>query len=174
MTRLIPLIAVLIPSMALALGADHSAGPVIGSQWPAGLKELVNVDNRVHGYFVNATDVFFFRGDPKALNAFLAKCAELPGSRLQVVLHAGKLEVKSPWDKSPREVTANWQLSAAPCGWSEHDKDKDDKTRPFLTHVDIWIGETLSLAELRIPANATVKSGGEIDAFIKQREDAGK
>ena len=49
---------------AFGLGADHPADrPVGGSpEWPVGLVDLVNRDQRVHGFFVNANDFFLFSG----------------------------------------------------------------------------------------------------------------
>src|SRR5688572_1630563 len=90
-----------LPSVAWGLGADHPSDRPVGrgDKWPKGLKELVNVPQRVHGYFVNWQDVFFFAGDSDQLNDFLKGCAQLPDTRVQVILHPGQPEVKSPWDK---------------------------------------------------------------------------
>src|SRR5262249_10819958 len=106
----------LVPSLALGLGADHPQGqPVFGSdRWPKGLADLVNSPLRVHGYFVNETDVFFFAGDTDRLNVFLKSYSQLPDAKLRLVLHLGTLEVKSPWDKQPRDIKADWRLYASP------------------------------------------------------------
>ena len=46
---------------AFALGSDHPKGPVAGNElWPEGLKDLANRPDRVHGFWVNETDVFFY------------------------------------------------------------------------------------------------------------------
>jgi hypothetical protein len=158
-----------VPCCLLALGADHRADrPVKTDGWPAGLAEIVNADNRVHGYFVNWQDVFFFRGDTGALNAFMDKCAKLPGTMLKIVIHPGKLEVKSPWDKAPRDIAANWQLYTTPFERQQLENDHV-KPGPFVSREDEWLGETLKLADIKIPANVTVESGGEIEAFVKNR-----
>src|SRR5688572_14840873 len=115
MRRVLLTLAVLaVPTFAWALGADHRKDPVRNPKWPAGLEELVNADNRVHGYFVNWEDVFFFRGDTASLNAFLDRYGKLPDTELRLVLHPGRLRVKSPWDKQPRDVEADWKLYASP------------------------------------------------------------
>lgn len=156
-------LALLIPTVAWGLGADHPSTPISNDKWPKGLAELVNGENRVHGYFVNAIDILFFRGDASALNAFLTDYSRLAGTQLRLVLHPGKLEVKSPWDEQRRNLEADWKLYAAPY--------EEDGARPksgeFVTRVDVWLGGSVKLEELRVPANVAVESGGEIEAFVK-------
>jgi hypothetical protein len=36
--------------------------------------------------------------------------------------------------------------------------------------VDVWLGSPLKLEELRIPAPIEVRSGGEIEKFIAERQ----
>jgi hypothetical protein len=165
------ILALLIPTVAWALGSDHPKQPVHNDKWPKGLAELVNADNRVHGYFVNWEDVFFFRGDTASLNTFLIQYAQLPDTRLQVVLHPGKLEVRSPWDKQPRrEVVADWKLYATPFT-RDQVQAAGVKPGPFVTRIDISLGGSVRLDELRVPANVPVESGGEIEAFVKRHKD---
>jgi hypothetical protein len=161
-------LALLIPTIAWGLGADHRSGAIDNNQWPKGLAALVSGDNRVHGFFVNETDILFFRGDALALNTFLTKYSELLGTKLQLVLHPGKLEVKSPWDKQPRKIAADWKLYAAPY----EEGGAQPKSGEFVTRVDVWLGGSVKLEELRVPANVTVKSGGEIEAFVKEHAKA--
>jgi hypothetical protein len=161
------------PALLCAVGADHPKEPVHNEQWPKVLDELVNVFNRVHGYFVNWEDVFFFRGDTAAVNAFLAKYSQLGNARLLVVLHAGKLEVKSPWDKQPRDLMADWQLYAAPFTPEQVKPGDAVKPGPFVTRVDICLGGSIKLDQLEVPQNVLVESGGEIDSFV-QRHEHGK
>jgi len=68
-------------TIALGLGADHPADhPVRGYDgWPKGLKELMNVKGRVGGYFFNSDNYFYFTGDAKTFNAFLAQYAAIDG-----------------------------------------------------------------------------------------------
>ena len=141
--------------------------PVNNDKWPAGLAELVNSENRVHGYFVNWEDVFFFRGDTAGLNQFLAKYSTLPAAKLELIVHAGKLEVKSPWDKQPREIVANWRLYTSPF---EREQLTANGLKPgdFVTRVDVWLGDAIKLTELQVPQNVSVKSGGEIERFVEQ------
>ena len=85
-------------SSLMALGADHPAKPVGNSSWPKGMKDLVNSKERIHGYFVNAEDVFFFSGDKERFEKFLADYAKIDGLvSHKIVVHAGVGEAKSPW-----------------------------------------------------------------------------
>src|SRR5215469_14260917 len=75
---------------ALALGSDHPKGPVTGNElWPEGLKQLANRPDRVHGFWVNETDVFFYNGDSKKFNQFIDGYRQLQATVLRVVIHAG-------------------------------------------------------------------------------------
>jgi hypothetical protein len=99
---------------AHALGADHPKGPVAGNdQWPRGLKELVHRPDRVHGYWVNETDVFFYHGDSQQFNQFIDGYRQLQATTLRVVIHAGTQKARSPWDKADREIPVAWTLHAS-------------------------------------------------------------
>ena len=164
-------LGLLLPALAWGLGRDYPKGPIGVSGWPAGLAELVNVDNRVHGFFVNSQDVIFFSGNTNALNDFLTKYSKLPNTKLQLVIHTGKLEVRSPWDPAARDIAADWKLST---GLHEADA-KQTAAGMFGTRVDVWLSGSIQLGDLKVPQNVTVTSGGEIESFVKKhREEGGK
>ena len=165
------ILASLASTPAWGLGADHPRQPVNNDKWPRGLAALVNADNRVHGFFVNWEDVFFFKGDTAALNDFLTKYAELPDTRLHVVVHPGRLEVRSPWDTQARDIAGDWKLYASPFT-REQVQAEPLKPGPFVTRVDVWLGGSVTLGELRVPGNVSVESGGEIEAFVKRHAEA--
>src|SRR5262245_7677026 len=72
---------------AFAFGSDHSNGPITGNAWwPKGLEALVNRQDRVHGFWVNETDVFFYDGDTPACNQFLDGYGKLRNTALRVVI----------------------------------------------------------------------------------------
>ena len=155
-------------TLAYALGADHT-GPVGGTNhWPQGLKDLANRPNRVHGYFVNSQDVFFYTGNTDALNDFLKEYAALKNTSLLVVLHPGRKPVSSPWDKTPRGLFADWTLHTG--NEFELNEQGQLQVMPFETRVDIWLGGKVILEELDVPAVLPVRSGGEIEAFIMAHE----
>lgn len=85
---------------AFSMGADHPAHqPVNLSESPAGLNALVNSTNRVHGYFVNAEDRFFFAGDTESFSAFLKQYAALDGiAGHRLTVREGEGQARSPWD----------------------------------------------------------------------------
>ena len=161
------ILALLIPALAWAVGSDHPKQPVNNDKWPKGLAGLVNAENRVHGYFVNWEDVFFFKGNTAALNDFLTNYAQLTDAKLHVVIHPGRLDVRSPWDKQPRLIAADWQLYASPFTRDQVQAD-GVKSGPFVTRIDVWLGSSIKLDELRVPEKVSVESGGEIEAFVKK------
>lgn len=152
---------------ALGVGADHPAGPVAFSdRHPAGLADLVNRRDRVHGYWVNFEDVFFHRGDTAALNIFLEAYARLPKARLKVVLHPGSLKVRSPWDQADRELAADWRFYGS---LLPPDFPKNPNPDGFYhTQVDVYLGGRLKLADLKVPAGVSVESSGEIERFVSE------
>jgi hypothetical protein len=97
-----------------ALGSDHPKGPVSGNElWPAGLAEVASREDRVHGFWVNETDVFFYNGDSKAFNEFMEGYSKLKGAALRVVLHPGTKKARLPWDRGSVETPSPRPLS--PC-----------------------------------------------------------
>jgi hypothetical protein len=153
---------------ALAIGADHPKGAVAGnSQWPEGLKGLVNRTDRVHGYWVNETDVFFYNGDSQAFNQFMEGYRKLKNTGLRVVIHAGTKKARSPWDKAERDIPIAWSMhaSSGPLAGFGVPKAGDR----FYTRIDVWLGSPVKLEELHIPATIEVMSGGEIEKFVAER-----
>src|SRR5215472_10698065 len=105
---------------ALALGSDYPNGTPVRStgHWPTGMEDLVNITNRVHGFFVNDGDVFFFSGSANSFTQFLQKYSEIQGTveKHRLILHEGAGEAKSPWAKTGR--LCDWQLSGRGNGWN--------------------------------------------------------
>ena len=158
-----------VPNIAWALGQDHGTRAVNNSGRPKGLAEIVNTDHRVHGYFVNWQDVFFFHGHTQTLNEFLVELEALQDTQLKVVIHAGQLEVKSPWDKQSRDKQAEWRLYTSP--YVGFPKSSVEKREPFVTQVDVYVSGEVKLDELRVPTMAKVESGGEIEEFVKRHQE---
>ena len=166
------LLLVIAASLAYGLGADHT-GPVgiaHADKWPEGLKELADHRLRVHGFCVNSEDVFFFSGDTTKLNAFLTDYAKLRKTTLEIVLHPGKKNARSPWDKKPRNISVDWALYASPHPVGSAGRLRTARPGPFVTRIDVWLGGQIELDGLRVPSKVAVKSGGEIEQFISQHE----
>ncbi len=164
-----------LPKLVFGLGTDHpNDQPVGGSdKWPAGLKELVNRPERVHGYFVNWEDIFFFAGDTDKLAEFLKAYAKLPATKLKIVLHPGKPIVTSPWDKQPRDTAADWKLYTTPFTRADLEQAaaKHEKLDPgqFTTQLDVWTGGQIEFPRLFviIPADIPVEAGDDAKGNAK-------
>ena len=162
---------------ALAHAIEHAPGEFVrqpSSPWPAGLERLVNQGNRVYGYLVNADDYFFFAGDTGAFNDFVTDYAELKDTPLILVLHPGK--GKTPRlgvSQSDERIPFDWKVSVLL--WGRHPElgeVADDDGHRHAVIIDLWLGGQVHLAELEVPLNVEVKSGGEIEEFIAAHEKA--
>jgi len=155
-----------IAAQAFGLGADYpNCEPVGGSSaWPQGLKELVNTTNRVHGFFVNAEDIFFFSGSATNLGNFLSDYAKLQGiEKHRLVLHEGAGEAKSPW--STNSKSCDWKLYACPKSWLVAGKmslartnsteaiQQAAKDTNFVSEVHFWMGGKISFDQVAVPKN---------------------
>jgi hypothetical protein len=80
---------------AHALGGTYGKGdpkhPVSNSTWPDGVTPLANLDTRVEGRWINGSDWFDYRGNSKALNAFLKGYAKVEGATLILTTNGGAL-----------------------------------------------------------------------------------
>ena len=155
---------------AFALGADHpNDRPVTGStNWPKGLNLLINTTNRVHGYFVNAEDIFFFAGSASEFSAFLQKYSQLEGvAKQRLILHEGTGEAKSPWGKTGRHC--DWKLYMCPKGWhnagfflrqgtnSIPEIQQAAKAPGYIVEIHFWTGGRIKLDQVELPRNVVVQ-----------------
>jgi hypothetical protein len=108
----------LLASTALALGALYGRGnpkePMGASHYPKGFSELANQANRFGGYFVNASDWFFYEGKTADFQEFAKKYVKIEGykPRIEVIVGEGKPSVpfgKEEAAKWPKRY--DWQLS---------------------------------------------------------------
>ena len=164
-------------AVALAVAGAHPEGRITGGAdyWTDDLRELINRDERIHGYFVNAEDQFLYAGNTEALNGFLKIYADLKDARLKVVLHAGPAKATAVGAREPRQ--GDWGLYSAPRDWIRHSSKSDvtDDDPPLITRVDVWVGRAVKLDRLEIPAAVPVEAGkdvepkSEIGKFIEER-----
>ncbi|MBC8097670.1 MAG: hypothetical protein H7Y43_17860 [Akkermansiaceae bacterium] len=148
--RLLAACVFAIAASAFGLGADYENDHPVGgaSGWPEGLKELVNTTNRVHGYFVNAEDVFFFSGSATNLTEFLRDYSKIQGiEKHQLILHEGTGAAKSPWSKASKPC--DWKLYAVPKSWLAG----DGKEKSFILEVHFWTGDKIALDQVAVPRN---------------------
>ena len=174
MKRKIPavLAAVLVAAgwvtIALAMGANHPKGQPVGGTdaWPAGLKELVNIDARTGGYFVNSDDVFYFRGDAKAFTKFLEQYAKLQDTPLRLILHPGRGMSATPWN-DPKPEPIDWSLTTQDRAWREiGETGKKPAKRGYDVTVHLYLSGNIDLQNLEVPLEIEVQSSGEMEKFI--------
>jgi hypothetical protein len=155
-------------SVVFGLGSDHpSDRPVNLAQVPAGLNELINRPGRVHGYFVNEEDRFFYAGSAQDLTAFLEKYAELKGIVAhRLTIHAGKSVAKSPWDKGDGKP-CDWMLEVGNESWrgiaadaskkpDEASKKPDPQQSTQIVEMHIWTDGAIKVADLKVPKGVEV------------------
>jgi hypothetical protein len=174
---------------AFGLGGDYpNDRPVHGqTNWLKGMKELVNIPNRVHGFFVNFEDIFFFSGTTNDFTAFLRDYAQIQGVvKHPLILHKGVGEAKSPWwDSAAWGRTAVWEQPKAgfpragfPCDWklyacpkgvvnavtllSQHTNSveviqKAAREPGYVLEVHFWVDSRISLDQVTVPPNLEVK-----------------
>jgi hypothetical protein len=162
----VALLVLVLGARAYGLGADHPKDrPVILDQAPPGLSDLINQKERVHGYFVNAEDRFFFAGDTAAFNDFIQKYAMIDGmAGHRLTIHKGKGRAKSPWDKGEGRP-CDWMMDVALVSWVEGYREvfKDpevaaSKTQKpkYLAEVHVWAEGNVDLSKVKIPASVNV------------------
>jgi hypothetical protein len=157
---------------AHSMGGDHPKGKIgkVHADWSDGLLDMINLDARVHGHWVNANDEFFYQADTAPLNRFLAQCGKLKGTLSKVIIHAGSTRRSALWGEKP-EMAYDWKLLILRRGWGPPEdvpRQKDDSG--YVVTVDVWLDGKVELEELEVPANMTVESGGEIGEFIRSHK----
>ena len=142
---------------ALTMGQDHEDGELTPQPaWPTGYHSVVNKKNRIHGYWVNTTDVFFYRGENGEINDMIESLTSLKGVNTKIILHAGSGLAKSPWGTD--KGAANWSVTSyCKAGFGKQDS----------VLIDIWISNGIQLDKLKISADVEIENGQEIESFIK-------
>ena len=124
-----------------ALGMDHPKEKVSSSGWPKGMSELVNSPERIHGYFVNSEDVFFFVGSQKQFDQALKDYAKIEGVvQHKIIVHEGSGRAKSPWAKGEGEK-CDWKIYGTPASWIETDP-KVEGLHHGVSHLEGWRNQT--------------------------------
>ena len=124
-------------AMRFEHGKGDPAKPISNSAWPQGVKELANRENRIGGYAINGDDWFYYIGDAKVFNEFLAQYAKVQATSLKLVLVVGSGTTASH--------KGDWQLNAV----GETDK-------PSAT-VYLPVGGHINLEDLKVPLNIKVE-----------------
>jgi hypothetical protein len=152
------ILPILLAGRAFGWGSDYPSDRPVSPQpgWPAGLANLVNSTNRVHGYFVNADDFFFYAGNAQAFAAFLAAYAQLSGIEAHKLhIHAGAGRAKSPWDKSEGKP-CDWMLEMGSRSWRDAKAPPPGQTDARIVELHVWPAGKIDLQKLAIPKNVDV------------------
>ena len=172
--RFAPLCFVWVAAFALPAhhsGADHEPGDLPKQpNWPKGSYELVNQPFRVHGYWVNFYDQFFYKGGNREMEKMIKGLSRLKNVDMKVILHAGKGQAKSPWSKAPVCAT-DWAVSFSglvPKEIAELEGVPFSNSQKVT--VDIWMGGEIDLGQMKFPANLELQSGNEIEDFIRKHK----
>ena len=161
-------VALFAAANVFGLGSDYFTNDVAQlPSWPKGMAELVNVTNRVHGFFVNENDLFFFQGGVADLNSFLqaySKIEGIEGHELDV--HEGVGDAKSPWEKVP--LACDWSLTGCPKSWSKvHELSAQgtnsvetlraaSKVTGYVLTVNFWTDGRIAFDQIKVPENVKV------------------
>lgn len=163
---------VLVPvASILGLGANHPKDYRVTDQdgWPKGLAALVNDSSRVHGFFINANDFFFYSGNSEAFNVFMERYAKLTDIPLVLVLHPGVGRTGGLGEE--KNIPCEWAMSIIRRGWgADMPKEFEKSPSKVLVNISLHLGGKVRLDELDVPLNVKVRSGGEIDQFIATHE----
>jgi hypothetical protein len=146
---------------AMALGADHPKGKVSAmSGWPKGMAELVNSDARIHGFLVNAVDIFFFQGGQDRFEQFLGEYAKIDGlASRTIVVHSGIGRAKSPWQKD-EGVPCDWKIYGCPAS----EKGRDPAAKGYILEVHVWEEGVIKLDGLKLPEGVTIKKSKDAES----------
>jgi len=150
------------------LGADYpNDRPVNEPSWPEGMKNLVNVTNRIGGLFVNAEDMFFFSGTASNFNNFLGDYSKIQAiEKHRLILHDGVGEAFSLGGGNRRPC--DWKLDGCPKGWlnlaklsaqgtnSVEAMREAAKDTNYVLEVHFWTGGKIAPDQLTIPKNVEV------------------
>ena len=163
---LIPIFVLACSVHVFGLGSDHSADrPVNLHAAPSGVNDLINNPSRVHGFFVNAEDRFFFAGDTLVFVPFLKQYAALKGiAGHRLIIHQGKGMAKSPWDDGEGKP-CDWMLEVARVSWRELDaevyRDKDGSPPKeggpeYLVELRVWMEGQVDIKKIEVPKGVLV------------------
>jgi hypothetical protein len=160
---------------AFGLGSNYpNDKPVRGEGccgWPKGMDNLVDTTNRVHGFFVNSENLFFFSGSSADFTTFLRNYSQIQGiEKHRLILHDGIGEAKSPWDKAGR--SCDWKLFGCPKSWlnlaavqkgtnsnevfASMAKEAAKDTN-YVLEVHFWTGGHIAFDRVSIPKNVEVR-----------------
>ena len=156
---------VVAPAICFGMGADHRPGNLPAHDgWGKGVYEAVNRPNRVHGFWINSSDTLFYKGSNADLQKMAGLLSQSESVKVEVILHAGKGEAKSPWSKNFVD-NADWSVTI---GGDDAISKIQNKVR-----IDVWLSGSITLDDLQFPPSVSVRSGKEIESFVNRHQRTG-
>lgn len=154
----------------------HSPDEVVHARpnWPKGLIEAVNAEGRVlwstTSGFGHNTDEFLYRGGAPAFNRFLKDYAKIQNAKLLLIVRAGAPH-QSPEKARRLRGPYDWRFSVSE-RWIARKADApvQDQPKPRF-FAKVWPTDRLRLRDIVVPLNVELKSGGEIEKFVKAHKD---
>jgi hypothetical protein len=111
----------------------------------------------VHGYFVNANDFFFYRGDTDEFNQFLQQYARLKKTPLTVVLQPGPGKTNFI-TRDDKEIAFDWKVDVYCRGWArEIPPDLPGGKSQYVAIIQLHTGGQVELGKIKVPLNVRVK-----------------
>ncbi len=137
--------------------AEISPGqPLRGlGDWPDEVRELVNSQGRMYGYFFNAVGRLFFAGDNDDFNWFLERYAGLKDSPKKLILHCGPGKTKRFGRNE--EIAFDWQVSISPVV-RRGSAPEARPERTYVVTVGLWLGGQVVLDNVNVPTNVLVQT----------------
>ena len=161
-----PVLFLALAARAVGLGSDYPVGPPVRlDQAPTGLTKLINQESRVHGFFVNAEDRFFFMGNTSAFASFLKQYSALTGiAGHRLIVHPGTGVAKSPWDDAGDPC--DWMLEVALASWREGHAEKVFRDpdglppkagdREYVVELHVWTQGQTDVKKITVPKGVHV------------------
>jgi len=136
------------------LGGEYPNGQTLHQPgWPAGMKDLVNAEQRIGGMFVNAEDIFFYSGTAPELSAFLDGYAKIQNiERHRLILHRGAGSLVGGNGKP-----CDWTLQGRPGAPRPKSRMGMASRDPaYVLEVHFWTEGRIALDEVGIPQNVEI------------------
>ena len=141
-----------------------------GLLFPFSQDQIEAIKHCVHGYEGNfgATGVYY-AGDAAAFNETIADIAKQETDPKNGRPYASKTITIRPGPMTVPDFLVDDDTIKT--DWVVHSGHRQaDGLGPDLS-IEVWVGSSIKLDELVIPKGFTVKSGGEIEAFVKRHNE---
>lgn len=155
-----------VQSFAFGVGYDHPSGDLRPrDKWSHAFYESVNTPERVSGYWINGSDTMFYLGGNAKLNAMIKGINAVPEAKIELVLHP-----------EPGVARSAYGIKVlGPAEWAVTVGRGFGKTRTVnRIQIDVWLGRSVTLDELQLPPSIAVRSGGEIEDFVRRHHSKTK